>query len=224
MGACVAFSTATMLNNLIIVLVVWRNRTMHNPTNFLLSNNAFTEFVYITISTTVVCLLTYIENSAQVFETNEMKKIHNFFLPTTAFIVGPFLISAVNLAVLAIERYNALVHPINLHRRLTKWGVKIVIFSTWIVTIIAIVPLSVQGMGMTTKRYYLLVTVVLVGAISLFTIAVGYGKIIYGICISKTIVLEISSATMAQDIKDKKNVVKMLIANTLMFTVTNYRP
>ena len=220
MGACVAVSAAAMLNNLLIILVVWRNRTMRNPTNFLLSSNAFTEFVYITISTTVVCLLIFIENSVQAFETNELKKIHNFFLSTKAFIVGPFLISAVTLAVLAVERYNALVHPMNLHRRLTKQGVKIVIFSTWIVTIIATVPLSVQGMGMRTKRYYLLVTVVLVGVISFFTIAICYGRIICGICISKTIFREISSATMAQDIKDKKNVVKMLIANTLLFTVT----
>ena len=220
MGACVAFCAAAMLNNLLIILVVWRYRTMHNPTNFLLSNNAFTEFVYVTTSTTVVCLSIYIKDSGQVFETNELKKISYFFLSTKAFIVGPFFITAINLTVLAVERYNALVNPMNLHRRLTKRGVTIVIFSTWIVTTIATVPISVQGMGMAAQRYYLLVTVVLVGAISLITIAICYGKIIYGICISKTIFREISSATTAQDIKDKKNVVKMLIANTLMFTVT----
>ena len=218
-GTCVVICVAGMLNNLLIIVVVWRNRTMHNPTNFLLSNDAFTEFVYITTSTIMICLIIYIENTPDAFETDELKRVYSFLNTIKALVLSPFYTSAITLAVLAIERYNALIHPMSIHRRLTKRAVKTVIALSWVVAIATTIPLFVPGI-LDTKRAYLLGTTSFVGAVSHFIITVCYGRIIYGICISKTIFSEVSSATMAQDIKDKKNVVKMLIANTLLFTVT----
>ena len=58
------------------------------------------------------------------------------------------------------------------------------------------------------------------GSISLFTIGSCYGKITYGIYISKTILNQVCSAAVAQDIKEKKSIVKMLMANTLLFAAS----
>ena len=217
--ACAVFSVIGMLNNLLIILVVWRNKTMHNPTNFLLANNAFTDFLYLISSTIMVSFVIYVDNTNEAFGISQMKKIYTLLVWLKTFIVGPLLISAVSLAVLAKERYNALVHPMKINRRLTKRAVKIVICLIWVLAMALSAPFCFKALNRTSRRY-VLGTIILSGAISLFIIASCYGKIIYGIYVSKTIFGQISSAIMAQDIKDKKNIVKMLLANTLLFTVT----
>jgi hypothetical protein len=213
----VVISAVGMFNNLLIILLVWRNKAMHNPTNFLLANNAFTEFIYLVVSTVMVSIVIYIENTSEAFTSSEIKEIYSFFVAIRVFIVSPFFITAVNLALLAIERYNALIHPMKIHRRLTKRAVKIVICLIWILAMLFSAPVQV---GSEKSWYFLLGTIVTSVAISLFIIVSCYGKIIYGIYISKTIFNDASSATNAQDVKDKKNIVKMLITNTLLFGVT----
>ena len=219
--ASVVISAVGMFNNLLIILLVWRNKAMHNPTNFLLANNAFTEFIYLVVSTVMVSIVIYIENTSEAFTSSEIKEIYSFFVAIRVFIVSPFFITAVNLALLAIERYNALIHPMKIHRRLTKRAVKIVICIIWILAMLFSAPFSVTvQVGSEKSWYFLLGTIVTSVAISLFIIVSCYGKIIYGIYISKTIFNDASSATNAQDVKDKKNIVKMLITNTLLFGVT----
>jgi G protein-coupled receptor 103 len=165
----------------------------------------------------MVSIVIYIENTSEAFTSSEIKEIYSFFVAIRVFIVSPFFITAVNLALLAIERYNALIHPMKIHRRLTKRAVKIVICLIWILAMLFSAPVQV---GSEKSWYFLLGTIVTSVAISLFIIVSCYGKIIYGIYISKTIFNDASSATNAQDVKDKKNIVKMLITNTLLFGVT----
>ena len=217
------FSVVGLLNNLCIILVVWRNKAMHNPTNFLLANNAFSEFSYVIISTTVICLVTYIENTSQAFPRSEMKKIYSFLVRTTMFQLSVFVISAVTLALLARERYNALLHPMKINRRLSKRAVKTFISIIWIIAMAFSTSFTTLRPITDDKKnwYFLLGIVIVAGLMPLIVIAVCYGKIIHGIYVSRTIFSQISSATVStQDIQDKKNIVKMLIANTLLFAVT----
>ena len=62
--------------------------------------------------------------------------INRFLAPIKVFVVSPFYIISVCWDLLAIERYNALVNPMKIHRRLTKRTMKIVIALTWILAIV----------------------------------------------------------------------------------------
>ena len=218
--AIVAFSLVGMINNLLIILFVLRNKAMHNPTNYLLANNALTELFFLATSTAAVSVLIYIESIEESSNLSELKQLYSHIAPIQGFVISPFLISAFNLSLLAFERHNALVHPMKINRQLTKRAVKIVIAVTWILAVAFSSLYSARKLSWAKTHKYVLGILIIFGAISLFTIASCYGKLIYGICISKTILNRVCSAVVAQDIEDKKNIVKMLMANTLLFAVT----
>ena len=218
--AIVLFSVVGMINNLLIILVVLRKKAMHNPTNYLLANNAFAELVFVVMSTLSLSVFIYADSIAETSDLTRLKRLRSLVAPIKGFVVTPFFITAVNLALLATERHNALVHPMKIDRLLTKRTVKIVTGVTWILAIAFSALFSTTKFTWAETWRYVLITFVIFGAISLFTIASCYGKIIYGIYVSKTILNQVCASTVAQDIKDKRSIVKMLLSNTLLFAAS----
>lgn len=93
-----------LTQNFLVVLMVWKNKPMRNPTNLLLTNIAVFELVYLLTSTPSFILLLRYNKTITYVQTKHFARLA--------------IISIITLAVLAVERYNALVHPMKIQRRL----------------------------------------------------------------------------------------------------------
>ena len=205
-------------NNCLVALVVTKTKLMQNPTNLLLSNNALTEVIFLVASgLNLVIHLTYSDIELYGKATAVISTID-----TTSYSVG-----VINLALLANERFNALCNPMKIQRRLGKRSTKFSIVIMWLMAIILVFPLTVSSLrndGFLDFPHFIYYCS-LIGILATtagFTIIYCYGRIIYGIYISKTIFNPTCSVTISEDIKAKKKIVKMLVSITLTFWMTKF--
>ena len=196
------------VGNFLVILIVWKNRSMRNPTNFLLTSITASDFIYLSVNTP--------------FEVMDLLGTKYFAaeLQTRMFLVpkvfSPFstIISTYALTLLAVERYNALLHPLKIHRRLNKRSAKIAICL--IISFSFVIPvygwLGRNDSASYTRTLYLTL-VVIPGAV----VAFCYGRIILGVYVFKTICSQGTGG--AQAMKEKKNLVKMLSLLAMVFLV-----
>ena len=197
------------IGNFLVILIVWKNRSMRNPTNFLLTSITASDFIYLSVNTP--------------FEVMDLLGTKYFAaeLQTRMFLVpkvfSPFstIISTYALTLLAVERYNALLHPLKIHRRLNKRSAKIAICL--IISLSFVIPvygwLGRKDSASYTRTLYLTL-VVIPGAV----VAFCYGRIILGVYVFKTICSQ-GTAGAPQAMKEKKNLVKMLSLLAMIFLV-----
>ena len=216
-----------VFNNCLVTSIVCRTRQMQNPTNILLSNNAIAEVVFLLAS-------------GSFFVIGKLSRMGDFtvsqslmFLRTSGFfgvmILVSYYVASVNLALLAIERFNALCNPMKIRRRLSKRSAKLSILTMWLTATIFVLPLIVSlklsnagYMNMGNLIYY---HCTLSGTVSAFagcTITYCYGRIIHGIHIAESIFNSTCSVTASEDIRAKRNIVKMLLSITLTFVLTKF--
>ena len=199
------------VGNFLVILIVWKNRSMRNPTNFLLTSITASDFIYVLviIPFEVVGLL-----GTKYF--TQKNQIRMFALELVPIVFSPFLtiISTYALTLLAVERYNALLHPLKIHRRLNKRSAKIAICL--IISLSFVIPvygwLGRKDSASYTRTLYLTL-VVIPGAV----VAFCYGRIILGVYVFKNICSQGTGG--AQAMKEKKNLVKMLSLLAMVFLV-----
>ena len=217
--------------NVLVTVVVWKNKEMQNPTNVLLTSNAIAELIQIIVSTTMVVLFILLTRTTT-FSPSEGKSILKIISSMKFFYMFPILISMITLAILAVERYNALMFPMKVHRRLSRRGAKIVMSLVWLISIILTLPFSEGGSSDRDYQigvfYYLFGLSAFAVAISGFVIVFCYGRIIFAIFVSQTVCNQLNQASTAaaraQDVSNKKKVVKMLLSVTLIFVLTKFPP
>ena len=113
--------------------------------------------------------------------------------PFCGVVVGSFFVACINLALLAIERFNALCYPLKVRRRLEKRSTKWSIATMWLVVTILMLPLMVrviQGLGFIDWKHFIYYCTLnsAIPAAAGCTIIYCYGQIIYGMYIlSKSI-------------------------------------
>ena len=192
-------------NNCLVALVVWKNKQMQNSTNLLLANSAIAEMLFLIGFGANFFLVHYMEARSLL----------------VVLVLASYLVTATNLALLSIERYNALCNPMKIRRRLGKRGAKFCILIMWSVAIILAIPVAANVM---IEKGYIFFCLILAGFTATHgtTIIYCYGRIIYGIYISKTIFNQTCSATISESLKAKKNVVKMVLSITLNFLVAKF--
>ena len=122
--------------NLLVVLVVWNNKPMWNTTNFFLANISCTDLLFALFTLPGYGYIILTSRSPFVVIEHLTPILHTLIflecVSSTAI--------TITFSFLSIERYNALIHPMKLGRRLSKRNAKIVICVTWLFAIIVVMP------------------------------------------------------------------------------------
>ena len=209
--------------NLLVILTVRKNRHMQNQTNFLLVNVATSDLLFVLTITPyfIVVLL-----APRIFTSRQYLVVVKLALVSKILYVFFTTISAISLAVLAVERYNAMVHPLKLNRRLAKRGTRIVIGMTWLAATVVASPLVVifhdnlkmklVDNPLESKVYWLIFAVILM-VIPAGIIAFCYGKIMVGIYVIRNICSHRNG--QPQDRRNRRKLTNMLLLASLVFII-----
>lgn len=213
------------VGNFLVAFVVFKTKSTRSTTNLLLANMAVADFTTLTVSPVLVAL------SIQP-GLGELTPGLCYFL--TACVILGFITSAVSiltLIILAVERYNALIHPLNNGRRLTEKNVGYAIAVTWLSCAVLYAPLvSYFEYGGNAEQCHdffsiefllshedqFIVEGIVLGLIFL-VMAYCYFHILKGIYITKTVCsVELAFATRA-DLMAKKKLAMMSFSVTIAF-------
>lgn len=210
-----------VVGNSFVVTIVAMVNSMKTTTNYLLVNVA------------VADIITLILTGVHMVLTRTMKSDNSFMCkvidPNTLSNVA-LLATSINLAVISIERYNALVKPMLISRRLTTGNVLYVIIGIWIISLAMNLPVFIyidydpeeKKCSPGEDHNSLLVSVggiVLVMMILPFlVIAFCYSTIICGLYFSETICKPGANPELnLQDLVSKRKLVKLLLTITIVF-------
>jgi hypothetical protein len=217
-------------NNCLVALIVWRTRRMQNPTNLLLSNNAIAEIVFLLTSGSFLVIIVLLRTG--VFSFSQILPVVKASGFISVVVVASYIVASVNLALLAIERFNALCNPMKIRRRLSKRSTKLCVLTMWFVAIILVSPLHVgqalskfgyiRDVPKENLIYYDCILCVTIPTVAGCIIIYCYGSIIYGIYISKCIFNSTCSAATSEDFWAKRNIVKLLLSIAFTFVFAKF--
>jgi len=186
-----------LIGNCLVIIVVYRTRSMHTTTNFLLVNLAVSDVI-----TLLWCPRTYTFAFYPIHPTGSLGDYICKIFTGNAIISVAIASSVVTLTILATERYHALMKPMQSELRLTLERVKYVIGITWIVAILISLPDFSQNKY--SERYgrcvcpfslqiayslkeHVICTVILLGFLPFLILAYCYFQIIRGLFFKNTV-------------------------------------
>ena len=212
--------------NVLFITVVKRSRFLHTTTNFLLANIAVADVVTLVFCVPGVILQFAVEHHPRGVLGNFLCKF-----VTMHHVSGiTLLVSGISLTLIAIERHNALLRPMEETLRLRKKHVFIAVCLIWTFSISFVVPLFVEQKyvdevqmchmdwkASVSKAYWGLLAALTV--LSLLVMLVCYVRIVKGILCEDILPSDNSLGEKAreQDIHSKKKIVKLLITVTVIF-------
>ena len=218
---------AGIFGNSLVIVVVWKTRTMHTATNYLLVNLAASDILVL-----LWCPRTYdFAVVGSLPEGTSGDYLCRFFIgdPMDTLCLGVTLFT---LTVLAVERYQALVTPLRTKYKLNKKSVIYAISITWIVSLLASIPdfvfthvdrdsgkcvsplgyaVDVSGRGKVT---YAVIAISLYIFIPFLVITFCYFQILRGMFITHTI-----CAAPANGNSEKRKLAILIIAVTAVFYI-----
>lgn len=134
-----------IIGNFLIVIVVWKKRSLRSTANYLLVNIAAADIVCL-----VFLPLTLVEKHLSfqgVLSDVLCKFFVSFHVPFTASFA-----SILTLMVLSVERYHAVVKPLNAGIRLREDTVKYAIIAVWTTAIVFTLPTYIFGFYHNTSK------------------------------------------------------------------------
>lgn len=215
---------AGLIGNSLILTVVKNKRYMHTTTNFLLANLAFAD---------LLTLLWCIPGVALQHSRHPDGILGDLFCKfiTMNHLAGiSLLVAGLTLTLVSVERYNALLNPLNASVRLNKENVRYPIVIMWIFGFIYVLPLFVVERFDEVRRqcvfhwqkasstvYWSLLAMIVV--IAFFVVCFCYFNIIRGLYFTKKICAETStlSSQAAEEIQAKRKIAKLSITITIIF-------
>lgn len=212
-----ALITAALLGNVLVLFVVKKNRHMHTTTNFLLANLAAAGVWTALWSIPFVAFNSF---------THEHGKVGDFlckFVSMNNMSGLSILVSVCTMTLLAVERYYALLKPMNTQLRLKKGDVWQYVAGFWLFAALLNMPTILyaeydetqeQCVYIWNKSTYAVV-IVFFTALAACTITFCYCKIIKELYFSKTI----CSEGVEQDLESKRRIVKLLLIQVIGFFV-----
>jgi hypothetical protein len=214
-----AFSPFLLLGitvNVLVLIIIWKNKEMRNPTNLLLTNISISDLLFLLVQapTSIAHCFKIAINGYQV---------RGFYLYQLSWALqdASFISSMLTITLLAGERYKALFYPLEPQRHLQKRGVKIAIGLMWFLAVLfGLAPIFHFNVTDDLSRTYLIIWVVLLCVLPTFLTIYFYVKIVIGLCISKTICGQ--GETTAEENKSKKRTVKMLLIVTVVVAVAKF--
>lgn len=216
-----------LIGNCLVILVVYRTRSMHTTTNFLLVNLAVSDVI-----TLLWCPRTYSFAFYPIHPTGTLGDYICRIITGNTIISVAIASSVLTLTILATERYHALMKPMQTQLRLTHERVKYVIALVWIAaTLISlpdfsenkyserygrcVCPFSLQIAS--SLRVHVVCTVILLGCVPFVILAYCYIQIIRGLFFKNTVCSRAPSGS--SDHQTKKRLAKLLISVTAAFYV-----
>lgn len=214
---------AGLTGNSLILTVVKNKHYMHTTTNFLFANLAFAD---------LLTLLWCIPGVALQYSRHPGGILGDIFCKfiTMNHLAGiSLLVAGLTLTLVSVERYNALLNPLNASIRLSKENVRYPIVIMWIFGVIYVLPLFVVERfdevrrqcvfhwhkASSTVYWSLLATIVV---IAFFVVCFCYFNIITGLYFTKKICGETSTlSSQAEEIQAKRKIAKLSITITIIF-------
>ena len=224
-GFSVLFSAMVICNlvgNTLVILVVLRNRSMKTPTNYLLVNLASADIVvalFIGIQFIVTPTFTHPQGALG-------SVLCKTLISGTPGWVGA-VASVFSLVAIAIERYWAVLHPHSRKIKLTNAKIAILVFLSWILSIIWAIPgfwattyiEEIQGCAHNFSKpiYAKLYTIgwsVVAGVIPISIMGALYFKVVYRLWFVNNSATEASQRAL---LRYRKRVTKMVIFVTVVY-------
>ena len=211
--------------NIFVIVIVWRKKAMQTTTNCLLFNLAVGDIITLLWA-----------SQSQIFSQfydHPSGKIGDYlckFITGGTVVTIALTVTIMTLALVAVERHNALIKPMNKSLLLTKRNVVRPVVAFWVVSVILSVPtikeakyedkqkncVDVWDIDLAySHRGFVYAMVVLKGILPYCVILYCYTIIIKGLYFSKTIICG-QTKTQA-DKKCKRKVAKLLITVTVAF-------
>lgn len=221
----------SMTGNLLVICVVYRNRRLRTPTNYLITNMAVSDFLMTIIAMTP---------SAVTFITNDNSWFGGWLGLATCKLLGfgsgaTMAASIFTLTAIAIERFNAIVFPLRSTMRSgnTKW----VLTAVWLASTVVMLPmlfvLVVKKDGgsyfcqenwdspldsKSSPVIFTLAVFIILYAIPLVLITLLYACVVYTVWF-RQIPGNTNRSMKKLQLKVRKNVVKMLITVVVVFAI-----
>lgn len=211
------------IGNSLILTVVKKKRYMHTTTNFVLVNLALADLLTLLWCILGIALNGFITHSGGVLGDFLCKFI------TMNHMAGiSLLVAGLTLTLVSVERYNALVNPLNVNLRLTLGNVKYAIAIMWISGFIFVLPLFVVEYWDGTRRtcimawtkpfsaiYWSVLTLVV--TVTFLVVCFCYFNIIRWLYFTKQICAENLTGSSQDEIQAKRKIVKLFITITVIF-------
>lgn len=214
-----------LVGNSFVITIVAMINSMKTTTNYLLVNVAIADFLTLLFSAIHMILF------RTVFFGNSF--LCKIIAPNTVSNVA-LLATSFTLTVLAIERYNALVKPMLISRRLTQENVIYVIMVIWVISIAMNLPFLIhmdydpviQNCSPGAHHKVLLISnggiVFAMMIIPFVIIALSYSQIISGLYFRNTIFSSnqaVNPGLSRDDLVAKRKLVKLLVTITIVFFI-----
>ena len=210
--------------NSLVIEVVRRKRSMHSTMNFLLVNLAISDLL-----TLVFCLpgmiLSYTKQP-----NGQMGNLLCKFITTHTIAGVGMIVSGLTLTLISVERYKALVIPMETRFRLTKGNVLYAIIGIWIFAIAYVCPLFIfetyseeyhrcitswPTSAAESNAYWIALAVIITSSFVIMFMC--YFSIIRGLYFTNTICSSNANAGMDNDGMFKRKIVQMLLIVTAVF-------
>ena len=207
--------------NLVIIIIVWRKRSMQTTTNILLVNNACADLLTLLWCIPFLCLKFFPR------PTGLLADIVCILITKQNITSVTLAVSVLTLCLLAVERYNALLKPMKDHLRLSKGTVGYALLGVWSVSIMLGLPLFFKTYYNSSKgkcRFHFQTRVFWIasGSSLLFVLSVicfCYLRIVKGLYFSKTICAAQPTIDKCREIREKRKVIKLLLMISVAFVL-----
>ena len=221
-----------LIGNSFIITVVRVVQCMKTTTNYLLVNVAVADIT--TLLFTAIHLIIGETSSNGPFPNGALGGFLCKFVYTNTITIVTLLVTVMTLTIVAVERYNALVRPMRMSRRLTTEKIGCVIINIWLVAMVLVLPLLIvmdrepgsthgcsPGGAIEEIRIYVFCLVVTLTLIPFLFIAFCYLQIISGLYFRNTICSSGQTSSSEQELhsQEKKRLTKLLILLTAVFFV-----
>lgn len=217
-----------IMGNSLVITIVKMFRSMRTTTNYLLVNVACADIATLVFTAILFIIL---KGKSPVSSRALASFLCKFIYTNTVSIVT-LLVTGLTLTLLAFERYNALVKPMLISRRLTNDKIAYVIIGIWLVAIAMVIPLFAtldydpdrRSCGNGDADYEMMIYVdcliVILTLVPFTSIAFCYTQIIYGMYFKKAVSRsEIERGHVKEETKEKRRLVTLLILLTVVFFI-----
>ncbi|XP_031565293.1 trissin receptor-like [Actinia tenebrosa] len=217
-----------IIGNLFVVIAVSKKRSLRSTTNYLLANLAISDVACL-IFCAMAVFAEYIPLTSGTLADILCKFFLSYHVPTMASIV-----SILTLAILAVERYHAVVKPMKRWMRLKENTIKYAFCAIWLTGILFTLPMFINGYYRETSKIcrqylywnrlgYLTYQVSIVSSvvfISFAVMVVCYFHIVRNLYFRKKNV-NFGEHSAAERLRNqrKRHVVKLSLSVTLVFVV-----
>ena len=225
--AVVASSGVLLISNLfgntLVCVVILRNRNMRTPLSYLLFNLAVSD-VMVGVFSIPIIMFRFVSLERKCTEWQLLRKL----LARGTCIYPCGTVSALSLAAIAFERYQAVVHPLTVRQNITKRKTFVFIIITWILAICSTIPwlLGLDPDGSVPQRFkvkadykealklYYYIFEAFVYGVSLVVMSIFYGQVIRYFLKEQNKIIE---QRWQVTVRAKKRIILMLITVTSIF-------